>query len=299
MCTRSSGHRACERSMMCREFEPRVSDARLGRAREAREQYMKTENGNVRSCGRWIGPGWFGAGGSAMAVSAVIGSMLLVGCVSYTNVPAPESAIAFKSANHGQSIKVIRTALGEIIARYPMRDGQGRYTVSLPMGTTLETARSVLEGLPEGGVVPYDGMDGSIPVYSVGRVWIRASDAKVDVIYPVKGYRGDQSVGNATVWLNGGVQPWRVARVQHWSPGTLVEHGLVVPLPKDYQPGSGEVFEQPTVDVETAPAPDVSDTPMIDEHVDPSAEDVKPESSEAEHEARGTGGMYRQVPIDD
>ena len=61
----------------------------------------------------------------APIAAGILGTLMLSGCISYTNFPEPESAPAFKSANHSQAIRVTRVALDEVIQRYPMRSFDG------------------------------------------------------------------------------------------------------------------------------------------------------------------------------
>lgn len=231
----------------------------------------------------------FGAATRIIAGLA-IASLTLGGCVSYTNVPEPESAPAFKSANHFQAKKVTAAALAEIIERYPMRDANGQYSVNLPAGTTLESAQEIVSNLPEGVVIPFEGMDASIPTYHIGRIWIRVSDAKVDVLYPARSFDGTGFVGNATVWINGGVRTWNINRVQHWAPGTIAVPPLYIPISKDELEMMGEEERNDEPDV----VEDMSERePVVEQET---IEESVPEQVDAP--ASGSG-MYREVPVDD
>lgn len=156
----------------------------------------------------------------------------LGGCVSYTNVPVPESAPAFTNANHSQTITVMTRAIEAVIAMHPPR---GEYVVNLPTGTSFETCELIAEQLPEGVIVAYEGMDdeteGMLSVYHIGRVWIRAATSKVDVVYPFTGENGVTSDQCVTVWLRGGVRSWREVRMQHWAAGTIPTPPIYVPIP--------------------------------------------------------------------
>ncbi|MCA9275160.1 MAG: hypothetical protein KDA29_03960 [Phycisphaerales bacterium] len=228
---------------------------------------------------------------SAMLAGAMLGFVSLSGCVSYTNVPTPESAPAFKSANHLQAIKVARRALEEVVDRYPMSDSQGQYCINLPVGTTLESAERIIEDLPGNVILPYEGMDESIPTYHIGRIWIRASDAKVDVLYPARGFDGSSFMGNVTIWLNGGVQRWRVSRVQHWAPGTISVPELYIPLPEEVMKGESAPMPEYEDDMGTEPA-------GMTEPEMPTEQPTQPEPQE-QAPASGAGDSYREVPVDD
>lgn len=172
-----------------------------------------------------------------LAIGAGVMAMVTGGCVSYTNVPVPSSAPAFKHANSGGSIKSISVAADRVVMRHPMKDGQGRYAINLPAGTTPETAREILGRLPDGAVIPWEGMDDSVPVYHISRIWLRGASGKVDVVYPIDA----DTDGGVTVWVHGGDRSWYVERLQYWAPGTIPTPPVYVPVGKDG--GSGEVME--------------------------------------------------------
>lgn len=228
-----------------------------------------------------------------IACTAVSAMLCLGGCVSYTNVPEPTSAPAFESANHLMSIKVMQTALEEVLSRYPMSDAMGRFSVNLPAGTTLESAQRIVDDLPDGAVIPYEGMDSSIPMYHIGRIWIRASDAKVDVLYPARAFDGSSFMGTVTVWMRGGTA-WRVTRIQHWAPGTIDTPPVYVPLPKE----AIEAREMMNDEQDAAEAAD----PMAQPVPTPQATPEPVTMPEPESQPEPTGdpdATYRQVPVDD
>lgn len=216
-------------------------------------------------------------------------ALAIGGCVSYTNVPVPESAPAFQSANHRQSITVISRALEAVIMDHPV---VGEYAINLPAGTTPETAQKIVTQLPIGAIVPFEGMDESIPVYSIGRVWIRASDAKVDVVYPFMRADGASQDQSVTVWLNGGIRTWRVNRQQHWSPGTVLTPPVYVPVWPEPENVDDTIDESDMESTETH-SPDMYQPEL--EEVEPIAEpvmDPEPVIEEADQ-----GALYRQVPV--
>ena len=180
-----------------------------------------------------------------MSLTGLAGMSLLgTGCVSYTNVPVPESAPAFESANHFQSIKVVKAALKTVIEDHPV---DGGYLINLPAGTTPETFQKIASGLPGVPLMPTDEMRDQFETmssYHIGRIWIRASDAKVDVIYPFIGMDGSVTDQNVTVWLSGGVRSWRVYRIQHWAPGTIPTPPMYVPIVEDARDWNHERSEE-------------------------------------------------------
>lgn len=214
-------------------------------------------------------------GFSILASSAIL---LGNGCVSYTNVPVPNSAPAFKHANSGASIKSMVAALDRVILKHPMRDSQGRYALNLPAGTTPETAATVLARLPKGAILPYEGMEEFVPVYHISRIWLRGVSGKVDVVYPIDA----DTDGGVTAWVHGGDRSWYVERLQYWAPGT-------VPTPPLYIPIDGDIE---VMDVQT-------DTNEYDEHNSESDWDEQPAADEpvapATTEPVDNGALYRQI----
>ena len=218
----------------------------------------------------------------------------LTGCVSYTNVPVPASAPAFESANHWASVSVITEALSTVIAKHPPK---GDYVINLPAGTTPETFEKIIAELPAGATMPFDGISSDLPVYHIGRVWIRASDAKVDVIYPFTGYDGAKSDQNVTVWLNGGVRRWRAYREQSWSAGTIPTPPIYVPIVEadnaEINSNMGTdmgMDEADTGSMESQAAPETQPAPTRAPEPTPAPSSV-PSGTE-------TGNGYRQVPLD-
>lgn len=216
----------------------------------------------------------------------LMGSVLLGGvlggCVSYTNVPEPSSAPAFKHANSGSSIKVISAAVERVVRKHPMKDAQGRYAVNLPAGTTPETAQSIVEKLPAGAMVPTEGMDSSVPVYHISRVWIRGRSGKVDVVYPMKDADGSVIDGGVTCWMHGGDKPWYVERLQYWAPGTIPTPPVYVPIDDDVDKMIDEEYSEPASYSEPDPIETEVSEPMVEE---------EPEAVESS----GDGTLYRQV----
>jgi len=197
--------------------------------------------------------------GLVSASAAMLGFLgQLGGCVSYTNVPVPESAPAFKSANHAQSISVVGKALETVISKHPV---SGAYLINLPAGTSPESFDQIIAELPEGAMMPSDGMDEGMPTYHIGRVWIRASDAKVDVIYPFVRADGTDQAQNVTIWLSGGVRSWRVYREQYWAPGTIPTPPLSVPIVPDDEGIEAVPSAEPENESADGPAEDSAQTP--------------------------------------
>ncbi|MBL4809359.1 MAG: hypothetical protein JKY43_04795 [Phycisphaerales bacterium] len=174
-----------------------------------------------------------------------------VGCVSYTSVPEPSRGIAIGHTNSGGSIKTIVASLERVVVRHRMRDEFGKYAVNLPVGTTPETAEIIISRLPVGAILPYEGMGeagGLMPVYHIGRIWLRGSSGKVDVVYPMLDAGGQRIDGGVTVWVHGGDRPWYIKRMQYWAPGTVPTPLMYVPLDGNVGVGGSVDFQEEAIE---------------------------------------------------
>lgn len=174
-----------------------------------------------------------------------LGLLALPACTSYTNVPGPESKPAQQDPNARQPSSAMEAALRWAIRRHPV---PGPYALNLPVGTTRETADRIAAALGPDAVVP-DSTETDLPVYHVTRVWIRLSDAKVDVVYPMTDGLGRKIQRGVTVWMHAGVRPWTVSRGQYWSPGTI-------PVPPVWVPPSAADLAAQHLPDEPAETPD-------------------------------------------
>jgi len=160
--------------------------------------------------------------GSIVAAAGMLGLGIafsggLTACTSYTNVPSPDNALAGQDPNARQASAATLAGLRWAIRKHPVA---GPYQLNLPVGTSTETAERIAASLGPGATIPR-GTAMNLPTYHVPRVWIRVSDAKVDVVYPVTGADGVAFNRGVTTWLHAGVRPWTVSRGQYWAPGTV------------------------------------------------------------------------------
>jgi len=187
-----------------------------------------------------------------------IGSLLFAGgCVSYTNVSGPESPPSFHNPNHYAAVDVTAKSLDWVLTRHGPSAGSS-YIVNFPAGTSQESAMEIFAKLPVGAVWPASTDQDPLSMYHVGRVWIRASEAKVDVVYPFTMLNGGTGLRGVTVWLQGGVRKWRVIRGQYWSPGTVVVPEVSVPVIDEegfFDQWSGSKKDTMTTEPEALPEP--------------------------------------------
>ncbi|GJM19609.1 MAG: hypothetical protein DHS20C14_18220 [Phycisphaeraceae bacterium] len=223
------------------------------------------------------------AGGAALGAlipAIAVGVALplgVAGCASYANVPEPESPASVTSPNRRHPKAVMTASLLRVLRIAP--PGGPRFAVALPAGMTAESAEEILAALGPGAeLATYANAD--LPTYSIGRIWIRSGKSKVDVFRPVieLGRRDDGTFDRQaiTVWLEGGVEPWRVVRTQRWEVGAFprpyVEahpgESTELQIPDGFEDGDGaEVINE-------APPPPAEDAEAMRSDVPPEAEAI-------------------------
>lgn len=230
-----------------------------------------------------------------LAIGVVFSVIALGGCVSYTNVSGPESPPSFHNPNHFAAVDVTGTALDWVITRHGPGDGSG-YVVNLPEGTSQESAMEIFAKFPGGAVWPTSADQDPLGMFHVGRVWIRASEAKVDVVYPFTMLNGGTGQRGVTVWLQGGVRDWRVIRGQYWSPGTVVVPEVSVPVLNeegffDRWTGSDSGDTEPA---QADPASDVisGTSPAVEPEPEPVAQPAPSEPGDG-------SALWREIPVGD
>ncbi|MCA9304558.1 MAG: hypothetical protein KC996_10590 [Phycisphaerales bacterium] len=234
-----------------------------------------------------------------LAVGVVSSLLAVGGCVSYTNVSGPESPPSFHNPNHYAAVDVTAKSLDWVLTRHGPSDGSG-YVVNFPAGTSQQSAMEIFAKLPGGAVWPTSTDQNPLGMYHVGRVWIRASEAKVDVVYPFTMLNGGTGQRGVTVWLQGGVRDWRVIRGQYWSPGTVVVPEVSVPVVEeegffDRWTGSDSGDTEPA---QSEPEPETDVISGVSPWVEPEQE-PEPVPQPAPSETGNGSALWREVPVGD
>jgi len=118
----------------------------------------------------------------------LLAGLLAPGCVGYTTYPPPESGkgadAAINSPNAPPAPEVIFAAVRYTTSRWPT---EGAYAINLPADFDAKRMHYVFDLLhdPDAAPVTPATIDAGIPVYHVGRVWIRGGYAEVDVYRPI------------------------------------------------------------------------------------------------------------------
>ncbi len=165
------------------------------------------------------------------AVLARVASLMLLGvvgtgcvgaggCVGYNTYPDPGTGVAGSNLNLLPMGSIMESALGWAFERYPGgiggdEGGGGLRVVNLPLGVKAETYRTIAE---EVGARPMREGDGGEGVYHIGEIRVRGSRAQVDMHVP-----GDEGLVGVTVYMQGGLKPWRVTGRREWGAGVLGE----------------------------------------------------------------------------
>lgn len=170
-------------------------------------------------------------------------SLALGGCIGHNNIEPISGATAFENPNEAPVPQAMTTALRWVIERYPPNPEQpiGSFpsepiAVNLPTRMRFEMARKVARDVAPNVTILTQENQRTLPVYHVGRVWVRGDAASVDVFRPVSAFGaspgGQPTYQAITVNLRAGFAPWRVTAHRVWPVGTLDLPLLTFPSPR-------------------------------------------------------------------
>lgn len=149
----------------------------------------------------------------AFAIVFAIASGVLVGvlggCAPYVNIPAQRGDMATHSPNNGTVRDVMTAALTHVLTQAGPPEA---YAVALPQRSSDPTYRRVLNRLPEGGQ-RYNAKNADLPTFSVGAVYVRGTEAQVDIVAPVAG----RTPQLTSVYLELAIDGWWVVRDRQWT----------------------------------------------------------------------------------
>jgi hypothetical protein len=191
---------------------------------------------------------------AAAALVVLLGSVsALSGCQQYVTSPAiPTARGMSENPNAPAPEQAITAALQYVATRWApgkTREFDAKLTpgatyvdqamvINLPAGTRQSFYDRIARKLgPTVQPATPENTDGSLPIYHVGRVWLRFENARVDVYRPMlelgPGPDGKPVYQMVTVHLRGGFSPWRAEFARAWDPGV-------------YE--TPEVFYRPTIE---------------------------------------------------
>lgn len=146
---------------------------------------------------------------------SLLATATLGGCVGYHSYPPTPEQRARESMGERAPVDVMVRALERVLAIHPPQGGAGgAFAVNMPVTTPPDVYATVASRV---GGEPVTYTNSNLPIYHISGVRIRNSKAQVDIVWPA----GEGTTRSATVWLEGGLQPWAVKRVQEWNEGVI------------------------------------------------------------------------------
>jgi len=134
---------------------------------------------------------------------------LLAGCGTYINIPQQPADVAWHNPNDFTVKRVEAAALSYLIQRMPASENYG---LVLPDRTTDNTYAFVMRQLPGNSHYQRAG-EVQLPTFSVAGVFVRGSDAQVDIVRPTDG--GSSQL--VSVYLEFGIDGWYGRRHRVWN----------------------------------------------------------------------------------
>ncbi|MCC6675780.1 MAG: hypothetical protein IT436_01425 [Phycisphaerales bacterium] len=224
-----------------------------------------------------------GIGAAGLVMLAALG-----GCVGYASYPYEEggkNTFANQDPNTPPADELIYLSLDWVTSKFPPPGGvstEASYAINIPKGVRRDVYDRILKKLGDKAAPLTPETAQSLPIYHIGRLWVRGRNAKVDVLRPVlegpRGPGGQVLYQPVTLRIEGGFEPWRVRRHQVWEVGT-------VPIPElyyypDYDGARRQYYPQARMP-ETHPVVDVPDSR---EPVEPLVEDASTTAAEGSGE---------------
>jgi hypothetical protein len=142
-------------------------------------------------------------------VAMLVLSAAVSGCAAYVNIPEQPGDIAGDSAN-GRNVRAVSVAALRHVLNY--QPPNGNYAVALPAGASDTTYQWVLDRMPPTALRHDSPAAAGLAVYEVAAIYIRGTDAQVDVVFPTRS--GEKRL--MTVWQDVAVDGWFVTRDRLW-----------------------------------------------------------------------------------
>ncbi len=154
----------------------------------------------------------------------------LSGCVASTAYPPrPGQDFATGSVSHPAIEEISIEALRWTLARYPVpeplatptEDG-GVFAINCPQNMNPRVYARIVEGVGP-AARPLTPETEHLPTYHVGRIVVRADKAEIDIYRPVLNLGETVEIVHQpiTLFIEGGLKPWRVQRSRPWAIGAF------------------------------------------------------------------------------
>lgn len=165
----------------------------------------------------------------AVALCA-LAPIVLAGCVASTSYPArPGQDYAARDVSHPSIEEICVEALTWTLERYPVpeeaaqptEDG-GVFAINCPVGMHPRVYERIVEKC--GPLArPLTPETERLPTYHVGRIVVRSDKAEIDIHRPVLELGSSERVAYQpiTLFVEGGLSPWRVKRSRPWAVGAF------------------------------------------------------------------------------
>lgn len=169
---------------------------------------------------------------------ALVSAAVFGGCVGYDTWPPVQGSIARENPNIPTMEGVMMAGLRWMIENYPPVGHEGQVAVNVPQGVKpLVYQRIARDAGPR--AEPYSEFTKELPIYHVKAIRVRGSKAELDVLRPVwemgRAPDGSQVSQGFTLYLEGGLEPWRVMRFREWMIGVMDPPALN-PMPLEETP---------------------------------------------------------------
>jgi len=144
-----------------------------------------------------------------LTLSLALTLVVLAGCGTYINIPRQPADVAWHDPNDFTVKRVQAAALTYLINRMPATENYG---LVLTEGASDNTYAFVMDRVPGN---PHYQRAGEIqlPTFSVAGVFVRGSDAQVDIVRPTT----DGSSQLVSVYLEFGIDGWYGRRHRVWN----------------------------------------------------------------------------------
>lgn len=165
---------------------------------------------------------------AACMTMALAGAAGLTGCQEYASYPVVGGAdVAIRDPNSARMEEMMTGALRWAVVRYPPPPGGNpAAAISLPVGIRPDVYERIAAnvGPTPDFAVPVTA-ETQLPTYFVTRVWLRQTEAKVDILRPMyelgRSPAGEPIYGGATVRFRNTGSGFRVVATTEYELGTL------------------------------------------------------------------------------